>query len=226
MATLYKILGPNGHAVHGGQYRYPPKGRWTRRVENVDPCSSGYHLVRLGGLFRWVVEDGVLWEAEGDGEPAWHGEKAVFSRVRLVERVGILSAVNLRLWSADCAERVVHFTAPAGSDQPDHRSLAAIEAARKFARGEIAHKELEAAWDAAREAARDAARAAAWDAARAAARNAARAAARDAAREAAREAAWDAAWDAERDWQDQRLIAILRGDRLEAVEPVGKDGGL
>ena len=151
----------------------------------------------------------------GDGEPAWHGEKAVFSRVRLVERVGILSAVNLRLWSADCAERVVHFTAPAGSDQPDHRSLAAIEAARKFARGEIAHKELEAArdaargsclgrcqgklpgtlpgeaareaaWDAAREAARDAARAAAWDAARAAARDAARAAARDAAREAAR----------------------------------------
>jgi hypothetical protein len=95
-----------------------------------------------------------------------------------------------------------------------------------------------AAWDAAGAAAWDAARAAAWDATRgaawAAARTAAGAAAWAAAWDATRGAAWDAtrgaawaaartaagaaAWDAERQWQTQRLMECLRGERGHADE--------
>jgi hypothetical protein len=76
----------------------------------------------------------------------------------------------------------------------DQRPLQAIEAKRKFIKGEISEKKVyaarAAAWDA-----RDAAEAAAWNAAGAAARAAAWAAA-GAARAAARAAAGAAAWDA------------------------------
>ena len=89
---------------------------------------------------------------------------------------------------------------------PDPRSIAAIEAKRKWLRGEITDAELYAA------------RAAAWDAATAAASRAARAAASDAARAAARAAAWYAAWDtamaAERnapwDTAQEHEVEILR----------------
>ena len=84
----------------------------------------------------------------------------------------------------------------------DKRSWAAIEAKRKWLKGEISDDDLDAAWAAAwaaSDAARDAAGDAAWAAARAATRAAAGAAARAAARDAARDAAWDAARDAARD---------------------------
>ena len=77
----------------------------------------------------------------------------------------------------------------------DQRSLAAVEAAERHARGEATDAELAAAWAAARDAARDAA----WpaDAAWAAAWGAD--AARDAAWAAAAAAAWSAARDADAD---------------------------
>ena len=189
METLYKITGPKLEAVHGGDYRYPRKGRWTKAVPNPLPCCKGYHLVKLSGLLDWVHEGGILWVAEGDGQPIWHDHKAVFSRVRLVKKVGVLSATNLRLWSADCAERVVHLTTPEGSNNPNPRPVAAIEAARKFAREEISAEELDAAGDAA------------WAAAGAAARAAARA--------------------AEQQWQNERLLAILKGETLGVIGRAG-----
>lgn len=84
------------------------------------------------------------------------------------------------------------------ADNPDPRSIAAIDAKRKWLRGEIKDKELRAARDAAGAAARDAARAAA------------RAAARDAAWAAAWAAAWDAAWDAARAAATEHEIEMLR----------------
>ena len=116
-----------------------------------------------------------------------------------VLREEFIDAPILHEFACRCAEYALSFV-----DNPDPRSIAAIEAKRKWLRGEIKDKELRAARDAAGAAARDAAWDAAWDAAGAAAMatawdaawDAARAAARDAARDAANAAAWAAARDA------------------------------
>lgn len=89
-----------------------------------------------------------------------------------VLRKEFIDAPILHEFACRCAEYALSFV-----ESPDPRSIAAIEAKRKWLRGEITYKEL----DAARAAARDAARYAAWDAAW------------DAAWAAARTAAWDAA---------------------------------
>jgi hypothetical protein len=116
-----------------------------------------------------------------------------------------------RLFAADCAESVLHLFEAQYPD--DQRPRLAIEAARKYANGEIDYAARDAARAAAWDAARDAARAAAWAAARAAARDAARAAAwaaaRDAARDAARAAAWAAARDAAGAAEQQKQLAKL-----------------
>ena len=91
-----------------------------------------------------------------------------------VLREEFIDAPILHEFACRCAEYALSFV-----DNPDPRSIAAIEAKRKWLRGEITDKEL----DDARAAALDAARAAEWDAARDAARNAAQAAAWDAAME-------------------------------------------
>ena len=77
-------------------------------------------------------------------------------------------------------------------DNPDPRSIAAIEAKRKWLRGEITDKELAAARAAAWAAARAAARAAAWD--------------------AELDAAWDAELDAATEHEIEMLRELLEGD--------------
>ena len=94
-------------------------------------------------------------------------------------------------------------------DNPDPRSVAAIEAKRKWLRGEIDNSALDAACDAAWDAARDAARSAARAAARDAARAAAWAAACDAACAASLSAARVAEHAAVMDYDPQKLINIL-----------------
>ena len=101
-----------------------------------------------------------------------------------VLREEFIDAPILHEFACRCAEYALSFV-----DNPDPRSIAAIEAKRKWLRGEITDKELDAARAAARDAARTAANAAAWDAANAAARYAANAAAWDAANAAANAAA-------------------------------------
>ena len=107
-----------------------------------------------------------------------------------VLREEFIDAPILHEFACRCAEYALSFV-----DNPDPRSIAAIDAKRKWLRGEIKDKELraaraaarDAAWAAARDAARAAAWDAAWDAAWAAAWAAANAAANAAARDAARE---------------------------------------
>jgi len=120
-----------------------------------------------------------------------------------------------RLFACDCAERVLPIFEAAYPD--DKRPRRAIEVARRFVAGDATKEEMVAARGAARDSAW-AVVAAAWTASAAARasggaawddREAARAA-RVAAR-AARDAAWDD-WDAERDWQEKRLRAYLRGE--------------
>ena len=101
-----------------------------------------------------------------------------------VLREEFIDAPVLHEYACRCAEYALTFVR-----EPDSRSIAAIEAKRKWLRGEISNDDLTAAraaaWAAARAAAAWAAWAAAWAAARAAAAWAANA--------AARAAAWDAA---------------------------------
>ena len=128
----------------------------------------------------------------------------------LVLREELIDAPILHEFACRCAERAL-----SRIDKPDERSVAAIEAKRKWMRGEISDDEMDAAMDAARDAARDAALYAAWYAAWYAACAAARYAASAAARAAARDAAWAAAmaaaWAAEREWQIAELMRMLKG---------------
>lgn len=116
----------------------------------------------------------------------------VEDRMWLVLREELIDAPFLHEFACRCAERAL-----SRIDKPDERSVAAIEARRKWMRGEISDDEM----DAACAAARDAAWYAAW--------YAACAAVRDVPCAEAWYAAWDAAWDAEREWQIAELMKML-----------------
>jgi hypothetical protein len=115
-----------------------------------------------------------------------------------------------RLYAVECARRVQHLMS-------DQRSIAALDVAERFARGQATREELSAAeaaaWAAVRAAVRDAAVDAAWDVAWDAAWAAAWAAARAAARAAAKAAEAAAAARAhERSAQDAILRRYLAGE--------------
>ena len=130
-----------------------------------------------------------------------------------VLREEFLPAELLHEFACRCAEYAFTFV-----ENPDPRSVAAIEAKRAWLRGEITGVELAAARDAAVDttevAAWDAAVAAAWAAAWAAAEDAAWAAAEDAAEDAAEAAAWAAAraatWAAAEDAAEAAAWAAAR----------------
>ena len=128
-------------------------------------------------------------------------------RLWAVLREELIDAPILHEFACRCAERAL-----SRIENPDPRSLRAIEVKRAWLRGEATDEELAAAQDAAR-AARHAtwaaAEAAALDSAEAAAWAAARYAAREAARAAARRAVLAAAKDAENQWQIDELQKML-----------------
>jgi hypothetical protein len=98
----------------------------------------------------------------------------------------------LYTFACDVAERALGRT-----EDPDPRSLAAVETRRRWLRGEATDAELSAAWSAARSAARSAAESAAWSAAE------------NAAWGAAENAAWGSAWSRMNDDLEQRLRTLL-----------------
>jgi len=119
-----------------------------------------------------------------------------------------------------CAEQALLRERAAGRE-PDPRCWEAIEAKRRWLRGEITDSDLAAArvaaWEAAlettleaaHEAARAAKQAASWAAARAVARETVRAATRAATQGITRVAVWDTAWDAVWDEQNAKLEEML-----------------
>lgn len=132
------------------------------------------------------------------------GECPAEDRLWVVLRQECIDARTLRLFAVWCARQALALI-----DNPDPRSVAAVDMAERFAVGEATVDELEAAgaaaWDAS---------AAAWAAARDAAGAAAGAAARDAnaaVRAAASGTAWAAARDAARDAQVVYLRQMLGG---------------
>ena len=150
-------------------------------------------------LIHEPCEDGLetlltyLGKTEADDEPL--SIRTILESNGVEDAIWALRAVDdhkreIRLFAADCAESVLHIYEDAHPD--DDRPRKAIEAARRYANGEISEEELDAARKAARYAAGDAAWAAggaawaAWDAVKAA-----RGAAWDA-RKAVENAAWDA----------------------------------
>ena len=90
-------------------------------------------------------------------------EVSAEDKIWAVTQTGLIEDEKLHEFACRCAEEALKRV-----DNPDPRSVAAIEAKRKWLRGEISDEELTAAWDAARAAAWDAAWAA-WSAAWAAA---------------------------------------------------------
>jgi hypothetical protein len=197
--TAYKFTSANGKTHGAFQWSLPIKnpdgtwtpGAWTTTIEGaLEPCANGYHYADPEWVAAWIEEE--LYEIVIDGESLASTDtpvKHVCRRARLVRRVETWDARTQRLFAVRCARDAMTHV-----DNPDPRSIAAIDTAERYANGQATAEELAAAWDAAW----DAARAAAWDAAWAAARAAARAAAWAAAWDAARDAAWAAAWDAAR----------------------------
>ena len=186
----------------------------VEKVLETDPCSS------------WTRE-----EIEALIAPrkfVLHGTALRDSRVPIDDRVWLgitlLDDPRRRLFACDCAEWSLGRERDAGHEL-DPRSWAAVEVARRYARGEATDEELAAArdsaWAAAWTAARNSARTAAWAASRDSAWTAAWTAARDsiwtAAWAASRDSIWTAArtasrtaaWAAERSWQIERLITYL-----------------
>ena len=189
-------------------------------------CSNGMHgSARLIDALKYA-NGPIVCRVEIEGDVI-EGEDKLCGRRRTVR--WMLDATQiLHEFACTCAEDAL-----AKVEQPDARSVAAIEAKRKWLKGEITDEELDAAGDASRAAARAAAwsaaraaagaasraaaRAAAWSAARAASRAAARAAAWDAAGDDASDAAWaaaraaarDDAWDGEWAKQNERLTAMV-----------------
>jgi hypothetical protein len=154
-----------------------PYRQWTPTATPV-LCQSGWHACRWNDAVHHIADE--LWIV-ALCEPIVEGDdKVAGTSLRIVRKVAGITDRTLRLFAADCAERVLPIFEKArpGDDRP----RLAIQAARDFAEGRIG------------DAARDAARAAARDAAR------------DAARTAARDAARTAAWDAARYWQTDRLL--------------------
>ena len=143
---------------------------------------------------RWTALDILELKEIPDEDKLW-----------AVLREELIEPEKLHEFACRCAERALSRV-----ENPDPRSVAAIEAKRAWMKGEISDAELASAW------------AAAWAAVRAAAWDAARAATWDAAWDAARAAAWAAvsaaAWaaaraaarDAERAWQVEELKKMLR----------------
>jgi len=215
MTRLYKWMLP-GLITPTQKKKWPVAvGEWTP-IETPVLCESGWHGVEEKDVLQHLPSQigAELWVVEVKGKRVEGNEDFCVEQMKLVECIGTTTEQNLRLFACDVAEDALSLI-----DNPDPRSVKAIEVSRRYANGEATKEELTAARDAAWAAAWDA-RDAAWVAldaagvaARAAARDAARVArdaawvaldaagvaARAAARDAARDAAWvarDAAGDA------------------------------
>ena len=201
--NYYKVLGPDRMPHHGGSGQWPPPGEWLRVEGGIIPCENGLHVCTREQLIKWIGPE--IWEVQVDrrSHVVDAGDKTVVRRARLLRRLDTWNDRTVRLFAADCAERVLPLT------DNDPRCVNVIAVARRFANGHATAVELSAAGAAARAAARASAGASAWDAARDAAEDAARAAAGD----AAGAAAWASAGDAERAWQTERLWWYLDGAR-------------
>ena len=171
---------------------------------NIKLCEKGFHgSVKLMDALKYAPGP-IVCRVELSGKIIKGDDKYVASGRTVIN---MADATNvLQEFACLCAEDALKLV-----KNPDPRSFAAIEAKRKWLRGEITYKELyaaktaaKAAWAAAGDAAAKSAEDAVWAAAKAA-RDAVWAAAGDAAGAAVWAAAGDAAWAA----QNKRLTRMV-----------------
>jgi hypothetical protein len=205
--AYYKVLAADGISPqHGGLGKwFIPKGKrmgkWMPAIKDIQPCARGYHFVNIEQLPQWLGP--TLYEIEVRGQIIHEADKSVAEQARLIRKVETWNDKTLRLYAADCAERVLGLYEK--QYPKDDRPRKAIQAARDFANGLItkdaayaasnaAYAASNAAYAAAANAAANAAAAAAYAASSAAyaASNAAYAAAANAANAANAAAAYAA----------------------------------
>ena len=161
--TPLKFLNAGGVSPNQGfKWKLPTAdgpGEWMRDYKTKPLlCQRGWHWCEARHSLGWLAAECYVIEPRGvivQGD-----DKNVSQGARLLRRVDAWNETTARLFAADCAEAVVHLC----GDDP--RPRAAIDTARRFARGTATRDELAAAGAAARDAAwaaaRDAARDAAW----------------------------------------------------------------
>jgi hypothetical protein len=187
--TYYKWM-LEGHLTGYQKTSWPVAMRAWTPEETPVLCQSGWHGCQSTDLIFHLpcAESFELFIVEGRGTCAVGEDKVAFAQMKLVERVGVCDQRLLRLFAADCAERVLPiFYKFLPNDQ---RPSLAIQAARDYANGKITGRR----WATPRDAARDAAYASTAANAAYAAPYAANAAARD----------------AEKEWQADHLIEMIR----------------
>ena len=143
-------------------------GKTYRHEGDVEICESGYHASRrLFDALRWAPGT-QLSRVECWGDLKEEEDKLVAKNRK------VLWTLDVAMILHELAYRVAEIALSKIKDA-DPRSFAAIEAKRKWMRGEITDDELDAAgsaaWLAARSAERDAAESAVWSAAWSAARS-------------------------------------------------------
>ena len=167
-----KILAWHFLAADGRQRVYLPNGG-TRpgklvNVGQVSACCPPLILCKHGLHASVCILDALQYapgpvccRVEMSGTILEGSGKFCSTRRRVLAMADITTI--LHEFACDCAEGALKI-----AEVEDPRSWAALEAKRRWLRGEITDEELEAAWvaarDAAWDAARDAARDAAWDA--------------------------------------------------------------
>lgn len=140
--TPLKFTAPGGQAYAGrGKWHLPrwdQPGEWMRDYKSKPMlCQRGYHWCEARHAVHHLHAECYLIEPRG--ETVRGDDKCVSQGARLLRRVETWNDRTARLFAADCAEAVVHFC----GDDP--RLRAAIETARRFARGEATQAELDAA---------------------------------------------------------------------------------
>jgi hypothetical protein len=138
--SRFKVLGSNQESHHGGTGKWR-KGQWRSVKGELVPCSNGIHYCKPDHLVSWLGPTIWLFEDGTPDETVDHGDKLVTRKGRIIERVGTWNETTARLFAADCAEAVLHLI-PGSHQEP---FVAAINAARGFARGDIGDKERDAA---------------------------------------------------------------------------------
>jgi len=192
--TIYAWHFSNGFLANGDGRKIVPGMALACNPEDIALCEKGFHASRNILDALQYANSNVLSYVACEGRVIEGDNKLVCSQRRHLVVADI--ANTLHEFACWCAEQALALI-----DNPDPRSIAAIEAKRKWLRGEIGDDQLAAAFDAAGAAAGAAARDAAWAATRAAAWAAAWA--------AAGAAAGAAAWAGARGAQNAQLTAMV-----------------